>query len=104
MLTSQPKRAGDAVVGPPGPDVVDQDVVAVDLEGDGGLADVRPTDPEEHVADSVVGLRGSLQRTSLPCARADPQQDRRFDRAGVDRDAGDDHARARRRCSAGRRR
>ena len=57
-----------AVVGPPGPDVVEDDVVAVDLQADGGLADVRSTDAEEHV---LQGRRvgGSLEPLALaPCA------------------------------------
>jgi hypothetical protein len=42
-------EAFDPVVGPPDPGVVDQHVVAVDLESGAGPADVRPADPEVHV-------------------------------------------------------
>ena len=53
-------EALDAVVGAPHPGVVDQHVVAVDLERDVGLADVRAADAEVH-----VGQRGRVRRVAL---------------------------------------
>jgi hypothetical protein len=53
-------RARDPVVRAPGPDVVEDHVVAVDLQADGGLADVWAADPEEDVLQDgrvVVSVR-----------------------------------------------
>ena len=78
-------EALDAVVGAPHPGVVDQHVVAVDLERDLGLADVRPADAEVDVAEGErVGCRASV-RSALPPFAPDPQQRRRLDGARVDR-------------------
>ena len=44
-------EALDAVVGPPHPGVVDQDVVAIDLQRDVGLADIGAADAEIDVAE-----------------------------------------------------
>ena len=84
-------EALDAVVGAPHPGVVDEHVVAVDLERDVGLADVRPADAEVH-----VGQRGRVARRARGRGRACcPTRSRTGDslEAGVDGDAGDDHAR-----------
>src|SRR5262245_45973046 len=86
-------RAGDAVVGTPGPEVVDQDVVAVDLQGHGGLPDVRPADAEVHVADRRRVERIALPTGIAPIPGPDTQQHRGAPLAGVDRDPRDDHAR-----------
>ncbi len=55
-----------AVVCPPGPDVVQQDVVAVDHEARGGLAQGRAANAEEHVLNrrrigwvALVGVPGT---------------------------------------------
>ena len=82
-------EALDAVVAAPHPGVVDEHVVAVDLERDVGLADVRAADAEVH-----VGQRGRVARQAQAEAvlAADPQQDRRLLEPRVDRDTGDDDA------------
>ncbi len=81
-----------AVVRAPGPDVVEDDVVAVDLEADGGLADVRAADAEEHVVE-----RGRVGRVAVvpvvaavaAVPRPDLEQHRRVDGAGVEDQPGD---------------
>src|SRR5262249_33798016 len=65
-----------AVIGPPGPDVVEDDAVAVDLEADLGPAHVGAAYAEEHVLD-----RGGLRRWALglkvgPVTGADLKQHR----------------------------
>jgi hypothetical protein len=52
VLLVQPTPA--AVVGSPGPDVVQQCVVGVDLEADRRLADVRAADAEVRAAKTLV--------------------------------------------------
>jgi len=49
-----------SVVCPPGPDVVQEHVVAVDLQADRGLAHVRAADTEEHVVE-----RGGIGRIAV---------------------------------------
>ena len=72
-----------AVVGAPHPGVVDQHVVAVDLERGAGPADVRRRRRGRTRRGSVVGSVASLPLApALPAA--DLQQHRRLDRAGVD--------------------
>src|SRR6185369_14166638 len=83
-------RSWHAVVGAPGPEVVDQHVVTVDLEGHVSLANVRSTDPEVHIAD-----RGGIFRVTpvvVALRLADLQEHRRVLRTGVDREAGQDDA------------
>ena len=43
------REALDAMVRPPDPDVIDQDIIAVHLERHIHLADVRPTNAEVHI-------------------------------------------------------
>jgi len=62
-----------AVVSPPGPDVVQQNVVAVDHEARGGLARRRAADPEEHVGQ---GRRVRREVIAPGVAAADLQQHR----------------------------
>src|SRR6266542_1793913 len=78
-----------AVVGPPGPDVVEDDVICVDLQAHGGPAEVGTADPEEHVVKRgrvvpVAPGRAVARLTAwrLPCP--DLEQDRRPHRAGVE--------------------
>ncbi len=65
--------AGVAVVGAPGPDVVDERVVRVDDQAVGGLAGDVAADPEEHVLDRgrvarVAGRRALRRRRSAATA------------------------------------
>ena len=79
------------VVRSPGPDVIEDDVVAVDHQADRGLADVRPADSEEHVLQ-----RGGVVRVApaVPSVvGTHPEQDRRNDRSGVEDETGDVHPR-----------
>src|SRR5665647_3159962 len=83
-----------AVVGAPGPDVVQDDVVAVDLERDGRLAGVRSADAEEDVLDAgrVGRIRPVVVLTGLAIPgvlRADLDKRGGVDTAGVDHEAGD---------------
>ena len=90
-----PDGSRDPVVCSPGPDVIEDDVVTVDLETDVSLADVRTADPEEHVLQGGgVGSAARLGPVPLVfLAAADLQQHRRVLGAGVDRDASDTDAR-----------
>ena len=75
VLTVPADRAGDAVVGAPCPDVVEDHVVAVDLEAGRGLADVGSADAEEHVLQRgrVLGVPPCLPPLRRP---SDAQQRR----------------------------
>jgi len=78
-----PAHSG-AVVRPPGPDVVQNDVVAVHDKADRGLAGRRTADSEEH-----VGEQGWVVRVALVGARgAYLQQHRGVQRAGVEQQPG----------------
>ena len=66
VLSADDFEALNAVVGSPHPGVVDEDAVAVDLEGDVALADVRAADAEVHVAErrrvQRIGFLGQTGR------------------------------------------
>ena len=79
-----------AVVGAPGPDVVQDHVVAVHHQAGGRLAGVRPADAEEHVLQRRrVG--GARRRAGRPCGALLPTctQRRAVPGAGVEGDSGD---------------
>jgi hypothetical protein len=83
------------VVGPPRPDVVEDHVVAVDLERDRGGPGVGPADPEEDVLQRgrVRRVAGLAVLAGPAAAGADAQQSRGTRRSGVDHDPRDVHAR-----------
>src|SRR4029077_16287325 len=82
-------RPGNAVVGTPDPQVVEDGVVAVDLEGNGRLADVRSADSEEHVLQSRRVGRPIVRHAVVAVLRADLHEHRRVDRSGIDEETGD---------------
>jgi hypothetical protein len=86
---ARPAHAG-AVVGPPCPEVVDNHVVSVDLEADGGLTRSGTTDAEEHVLDQpgVVRPTARSPQDGQAGQKTHLEKDRRIDRAGVE-----DHSR-----------
>jgi len=69
---------------------VSPDVVAVDLERDAGLADVRAADAEVDVRQRGGIPAAALLGVPVASALADLHEHRRLHGAGVDRDAGDD--------------
>ena len=73
-----------AMVRPPGPDVVQKDVVAVHEKADRGLAGSRTADPEEHVGEQGWVVRVAL--AGVPGAHL--QQHRGVQRAGVEEQPG----------------
>src|SRR4029078_2456622 len=86
--------AAVSVIAPQGPDLIEHDVGAVDLEADRGLADVGPADAEEDVLQGGRVGGAAPPRTALTLSPggtlgAELQQDRRVDRPGVEGDAGD---------------
>jgi hypothetical protein len=79
------------MVGAPNPDVIDQDVVAVDFERDISLADVRTTNTELHMGQSRRIRRVVVRATVVAVLLSDLQKYRRFDCAHIDRDTDDNH-------------
>src|SRR5262249_47605017 len=84
-----------AVIGPPGPDVVEEDAVAVDLEADRGPAHVRAAYAEEHVLErgglrrpGAAQVAGEVRVVADGVAAADAEQGRRGDLPGADNRAG----------------
>jgi hypothetical protein len=75
------------MIGAPHPGVVDQDVVAVDLERDGGRSDVRAADAEVDVRQGGRVRRVALLRALVAVLLADLEEHWGLDGAGVDRDA-----------------
>ena len=80
------RRPADAraVVGAPGPDVVEDDVVGVHHQARASAAGMRAADAEEDVLDAR-----RLRRRAVAGLVVDPQQRRRAHRARVDHQARD---------------
>ena len=76
-----------AVVGPPGPDVVEDDVVAVDLEADASPCRRSAPPIRKNTSCSAVGSAGvaRCERAAVPTC----EQHRRVHRAGVEHEAGE---------------
>ena len=83
-----PAHACNAVIGAPDPGVIDEGVVGVDAEIDGGAAHACAAHTEEDVVERD-GIAGVIR---MAAAGTDLDENRRLRRAGIDEKSGENHA------------